>query len=158
MVKKVTVKRQCTAHRKNGDRCKSSPIRGGTICTKHGGSAPQVQRKAQERLLAAADTMAAELLKIATDKKVPYPVRLTAIRDALDRAGVSRNIEISLGVKKWESIAEEILLDIETEPIPDDPDELPALPAASERLDLNPAYPHKTSWDERFDRRTGRER
>ncbi len=150
---------RCKARRKNDKQpCGNPPMKGGTCCRMHGGSAPQVQRKAQERLLAAADTMAAELLKIATDKKVPYPVRLAAIRDALDRAGISRNIDVTLGVKKWEEIAEEILLDIETEPVPDEPAELPALAAASERLDLNPAYPHKTTWDQRFDRKAGRGR
>ena len=44
-------KRRCTARAKRtGKRCASSAIHGGTVCVKHGGSAPQVKRKAAERL------------------------------------------------------------------------------------------------------------
>ncbi len=42
---------QCTAtSSRTGKRCRQRPIRGGTVCATHGGSAPQVQRKAAERL------------------------------------------------------------------------------------------------------------
>ena len=37
---------RCTAHRKNGDRCKRAAIAGGTVCTHHGGSAPAVKAEA----------------------------------------------------------------------------------------------------------------
>lgn len=41
---------RCTRIKLNGDRCKLPPIRGGTVCRSHGGAAPQVRRKANERL------------------------------------------------------------------------------------------------------------
>lgn len=41
--------RQCTAKTKRG-RCRKAAIKGGMVCPTHGGSAPQVQRKAAERL------------------------------------------------------------------------------------------------------------
>lgn len=46
----TTEARRCTAHRKNGDRCKRAPIRGGAVCRFHGGAAPQVQKAAAIRL------------------------------------------------------------------------------------------------------------
>src|SRR3972149_1048900 len=41
--------RRCTARSRTGP-CKKAPIRGGMVCDRHGGRAPQVKRKAAERL------------------------------------------------------------------------------------------------------------
>lgn len=47
----TTPPRQCTATcNESGQRCKLRPIRGGTVCHKHGGSAPQVRAKANARV------------------------------------------------------------------------------------------------------------
>lgn len=43
-------KRKCNARNRRGMPCGKPPIVGGTVCTTHGGRAPQVQRKALERL------------------------------------------------------------------------------------------------------------
>ena len=42
-------RRRCTGKTKRGP-CIKPPVRGATVCTSHGGSAPQVKAKAQERV------------------------------------------------------------------------------------------------------------
>ena len=102
---------RCTAHRKNGDRCKRAAIAGGRVCTHHGGNAPAVKAKARQRLEDAADRMARELLKMAVDENVSDAVKLAAIRDALDRAGLSARtaVSVAIGPKPWEQIFDDIV-------------------------------------------------
>lgn len=102
---------QCTAHRKNGDRCKRPAIRGATVCRTHGGAAPQVRAKARRRLEEAADRMAKQLLHMATDQTVSDAVKLAAIRDALDRAGLKPTtaVEVGLGTQPWQELVEGVV-------------------------------------------------
>lgn len=100
---------RCRAHRKNGDRCKRPHDPGATVCGHHGARAPAVKRKARQRLEEAADRMARELLGIATSDEVSDAVKLAAIKDALDRAGLKppSQAEITLaasGPKPWEQM------------------------------------------------------
>ncbi|KXO91296.1 hypothetical protein [Tsukamurella pseudospumae] len=97
---------RCTAHRKNGDRCKRAAIAGGNVCRVHGGAAPAVQAAARVRLAMAADRMAANLLKIAVDDDAPDSVKLAATNSALDRAGLSAKtaVEVSVDPKPFEQL------------------------------------------------------
>ena len=53
---------RCTATAKStGERCKQPAVPGGNVCRFHGGSAEQVQKKAQERLDEMADSTTAKL-------------------------------------------------------------------------------------------------
>jgi hypothetical protein len=101
---------RCTAHRKNGDRCKRAAIAGGRVCTHQGGSAPAVNAKARQRIEDAADRMARELLKMAIDENVSDAVKLAAIRDALDRAGLSARtaVSVEVGRRPFEEIFDDI--------------------------------------------------
>src|SRR5690242_17555971 len=79
--------RQCTAHKKTGQRCTRFAIEGGTVCPSHGGKARQVRAKAQQRIQEAALAMVERVLDLAKSEDVPPAVALAAARDMLDRAG-----------------------------------------------------------------------
>ena len=86
-------------------------MRGGNVCRMHGGGAPQVRRRAQERILAAADTAAARLIEFMNDRRVPWPVRLTAARDLLDRAGLNAKTTVEVEVPVWARGLDELVVD-----------------------------------------------
>jgi hypothetical protein len=104
---------RCTAHRRNGDQCRNSAIKGATVCRVHGGSAPQVQRAAAVRLLMAADSVAGELVRIALSKKAADGVKVQAILGVLDRAGLSARQEITIEAKveTWETRVQAAVVD-----------------------------------------------
>ena len=80
---------------------------GASVCRRHGGGAPQVKAKARQRLEEAADRMARQLLRMAGDDSVNDSVKLAAIKDALDRAGVSAKtaVEVSVGpMEPWQDL------------------------------------------------------
>lgn len=98
--------RRCTAHRKNGDRCKKAAIKGGRVCATHGGSAPQVKNKARQRIMEAADPAAAKMVQLidSDDERIS----LAASKDLLDRSGEKAPavIEISVDAAYARMVAE----------------------------------------------------
>jgi hypothetical protein len=106
--------RRCTARRSDGsgEQCRKWAIRGGTTCATHGSGTKAAKRKARERLELAADRMARQLLKMATDENVSDAVKLNAIRDCLDRAGVSARtaVDVSVTAPLYEAIFESMEL------------------------------------------------
>lgn len=105
--------RRCTARKKNGEQCRKWAIKGGSVCTHHGGRAPQTKAKARQRIEDAADPMAVLLIKIAMDENAPYAVRLAAIRDVLDRAGLGAKqaMEIGVELQPWEELLRDVTFD-----------------------------------------------
>lgn len=106
--------RICSAHRTNGEPCRKTAVRGTEppLCMSHGAAAPAVRRKARVRLEMAADRMAKELLGIATADDAPPAVKLAAIRDALDRAGLSPKtaVEVEVGpAPAWQKVMSDML-------------------------------------------------
>lgn len=67
-------------------------------------------RKAKQRLENSAERMARLLLQLAEDPNVPHAVRLAAIRDALDRVGVTAKQTIEVEAE-WQTIIADIVTD-----------------------------------------------
>jgi len=76
----------CTAHRTNGEPCRAKAIRGGKVCVVHGGRAPQVLRRAEERIQAMVAPALDRVRSTIADDDNPA-LALAAARDILDRAG-----------------------------------------------------------------------
>jgi len=79
---------RCNATRPNGSRCKREAEDGAVVCDQHGGAAPQVRRRAAERLIMTADNAAQMLVRMMEDTEVPFGVRAKIAQDLLDRAGL----------------------------------------------------------------------
>jgi hypothetical protein len=76
----------CSAHRSTGEPCRAFAVRGARVCIAHGGGAPQVKIAAEERLRSLVHPAISgleELIRTADSDSV----RLSAIRDLLDRTG-----------------------------------------------------------------------
>jgi hypothetical protein len=85
--------RTCKAHSaRTGAPCKKYAIRGSTVCDTHGGSAPQVKAKAEQRLREMVDPMISRLRELAMQTDNPK-VAAECVRDALDRAGIGALVQ-----------------------------------------------------------------
>lgn len=104
----IKVRNQCVAHKKTGERCQKAPILGATVCRFHGGAARHVRAAAKARLENAADRMARQLLGMVEDGDTPPAVKLAAIKDALDRAGLSprQALDVSVALAPWEQLVQ----------------------------------------------------
>ena len=79
---------RCNGTRPNGGRCKREAEPGAVVCDQHGAAAPQVRRRAAERLIMTADRAAENLVRMMEDTDVPFGVRAKIAQDLLDRAGL----------------------------------------------------------------------
>lgn len=133
---------RCKGHsRTTGKPCGNLPMKGQAVCRMHGGSTKAARAKAQERILAAADLAAKYLIEFMTNKRVPYPTRLAATREILDRAGISDALRVEIQTSgSIDLLIESMLFDIddkdhEAKPKPTRerrlPGPRPPLPAAS---------------------------
>lgn len=105
----------CSKRRTNGEPCRKTAIKGTQppLCASHGGNAPAVRAKARLRLENAADRMAKQLLGIASDEETPLPLRLSAIRDVLDRTGITAKtaVEVEVGpTPAWKEVFDAAIL------------------------------------------------
>jgi hypothetical protein len=105
--------RRCTAYSsRTGERCRKWAVLGTEpgVCATHGASAPQVKRKARERVEMASNRLMGKLIEFAFDDTKPPATQLEAIKDSLNRAGLRPPAEIVLsqGDKPYEEIFEHI--------------------------------------------------
>jgi hypothetical protein len=87
---------RCNGHMVNGSRCKREAEPGSVVCRLHGGAAPQVRKRAAERLIMSADHASQKLLEWLDDPEVPYRVRAEIAQDLLDRAGLASTQAIKI--------------------------------------------------------------
>lgn len=138
----MQAKTLCRARRRNGEPCRNPPMAGAAVCRMHGGAAPQVRRRAQQRLDESSEVAVLQILRIMNDAATAPAVRLAAAKEVLDRAGVVGKAELQVDVKvqTWEDVAREILIDVD-EPgdggivdaeVVEDPTPLPATDEAVE--------------------------
>ena len=80
----------------SGGRCKREAEPGSIVCRLHGGAAPQVRKRAAERLIMSADHASQKLLQWLDDPEVPYRVRAEIAQDLLDRAGLASTQAIKI--------------------------------------------------------------
>src|SRR5262252_9487789 len=76
---------RCKGHSsRTGLPCNNRPIHGSTVCSSHGGSAPQVKKAAAERIAEMVDPALAALRRL-VDEADSDSVRLSAVKEILDR-------------------------------------------------------------------------
>jgi len=87
---------QCKARSKQSKkRCRRRAIKGGTVCRMHGGGAPQVEKKARERLNDLVDPAINKLAEALEHGKLS-PQAITAARDILDRTGYKPGVDLKV--------------------------------------------------------------
>ena len=99
---------RCKATNRWGEQCRKWAMKGSVVCNKHGGAAPQVRAKAQERILMAQDDAASLLVKFMASKDVPYAERRRCAEFLLTYE--TRN-QVQVTIAKWEQNLEELVVD-----------------------------------------------
>ncbi len=89
---------KCAARKSNGDPCNAAPMRGSAVCRMHGGSAPQVRRKAAERLALLLDDSVSFAGRILHDEGADPALRLKAAQWIASVNGFTPGMRVELSV------------------------------------------------------------
>lgn len=101
--------RRCTGTNAQGERCRNFAIKGGRVCKFHGGATRHVKEAARIRVEMASDRLMGKLIEIAYDDNRPASVQLDAIKDSLNRAGLSKPAQVEVGpIKPFEEVLDGI--------------------------------------------------
>ena len=79
---------RCNGTLQEGGQCRRVANAGSVVCDQHGGAAPQVRRRAAERIAVNADEAARRLVEWMNDPKVEMRERVKIAHDMLDRGGL----------------------------------------------------------------------
>lgn len=106
-------KPRCKYTKRNGEQCKNAPIKGGTVCKKHGGAAAHIQRKATERLQSMINPALVELNKILVAPGTSDGDKLRAVAMVLDRTGFGKGFTVEhTQDKPWEVTMQHIVMEM----------------------------------------------
>ena len=94
---------KCQAHKTDGTPGKAPAVPGPNVCYWNGATAPQVQKRAHERLLEAAIPGAKLLADIVADEQHDIAVRLRAAVAILHRTGHGPQAQGLRSAALWES-------------------------------------------------------
>lgn len=101
--------RRCLAQLRTGTQCRTEAIEGSTVCEKHGGLAPQVQKRAKERVAIVADAITQQMYAWFHDETIPIHLRLKIGQDFLDRGGIDKSMTLQIGVDPVEQLLKDLL-------------------------------------------------
>lgn len=88
--------------------CAKTPIKGGIVCTAHGGLTPQSLASAKQRLMAASDAVVGRLIGLALSPQTLDADAIKAINSILDRAGIRAGVDIDLKTPEWQEMLKEM--------------------------------------------------
>ena len=111
---------RCSARaRGSGQQCKRPAIKGGTVCRLHGGSAPQVIKKARERFNDLVDPMiniTEKMMKDAEEGKLTVQEQLALVKFVADRTGFVPGKTVNIdGKAQWEIAMTQIIREVPAE-------------------------------------------
>lgn len=98
--------------KRDGEQCKNYALPGATLCRKHGGNAPHIQRAARERFNDMIDPMiniTARMAEDALSGKMSHADQLRLVTFIADRTGFGQKAEVEVQVKTWEKTLEGIM-------------------------------------------------
>ena len=104
----LPTREKCKARNRRGEPCGNFPVLGAVVCASHGAAAPQVKRKAAQRIAMAQDDAASLLVQFMGAEEVPYRIRERIAEFLLTYE--NRN-EVLLTVAKWQQNLDDLIVD-----------------------------------------------
>lgn len=95
--------------------CRGTAVAGTDCCMAHGGSLPNIKKKAERLLEESRDVLMAALIDMALDETKDDNLRLRAIQWGLERSGFGPGVKIDLSLAPWQEMLQKFAGEIEAE-------------------------------------------